>query len=130
MQTSLSKVEAFNTRLAKLGCDYICTTRLPDTSASVAFLGRLQGQTVIWNMTLATLAHYRQGKINDDSAAAQAHFPCSFIEIDEGVEGVYPLKVGLDIAVIDEPVIKKAIIMMRNYKRLVIGRIEFAGTDT
>lgn len=130
MQTSLSKVEAFKTQLAKLGCDYICTTRLPDTSASVAFLGQLQGQIVIWNMTLATLAHYRKEKINDVSAAAQAHYHCPFIEIKEGIEGVYSLKVGLDLAVIDEPVIKKAIIMMRNYKRLVIGRIEFAATDT
>ena len=76
-------------------------------------------------MTLGTLAHYRQAETDVDSAAAQALFRCPFIEIDEGVDGVYQIRVGLDLAIIDDPVIKKTIIMIRNYKRLVIGKIEF-----
>ena len=38
---------------------------------------------------------------------------------------VYQLNVGLDLPIIDEPVIKKTIIMIRNYKLLAVGKIEF-----
>lgn len=81
-------------------------------------------------MTLATLAHYRRAETDSVSAAAHANFTCQFIEIKEGVEGVYQIRVGLDLAEIDDAVIKKTIIMIRNYKRLVIGKIEFGAAKT
>ena len=130
MHSIFLQVEAFRSQLERLGSDYICNTRLPDTSASVSFLGQFQGQTVLWNMTLGTLAHYRQAETDVDSAAAQVLFRCPFIEIDEGVDGVYQIRVGLDLAIIDDPVIKKTIIMIRNYKRLAIGKIEFGTAKT
>lgn len=81
-------------------------------------------------MTLATLAHYRLSEPNEISTSEQKFFNCPFIEIKAGVEGVYQIRVGLDLAVIDESVIKKTIIMIRNYKRLAIGKIEFCGANT
>ena len=125
MHTIFPKVAAFRIQLEKLGSDYICATRLPDATASVSFLGQFQGQTVLWNMTLATLAHYRLAESNAIPATEQKFFNCPFIEINAGIEGVFQLSVGLDLAVIDEPVIKKSIIMIRNYKRLAVGKIEF-----
>jgi len=125
MHSIFPHVEAFRSQLERLGSDYICNTLLPDTSASVSFLGRFQGKTALWNMTLATLAHYRHAQTAADSAPAQALFRCPFIEIKQGAEGVYQITVGLDLAVIDHPVIKKTIIMIRNYKRLALGKIEF-----
>jgi len=117
--------ETFRTRLLALGSDYLCNTRLPDTSASVSFLGQFQGQHVVWNMTLATLAHYVLTEPDFIAAKAQGLRVSPFIEIMEGLEGVYQIRVGLDLAVIDEPVIRKTIIMIRNYKRLALGKIEF-----
>ena len=40
------------------------------------------------------------------------------------------LNVGLDLKTIDEAVINKTIIMIRNYKRLRIGRNEFGSMHT
>jgi acid phosphatase class B len=130
MHSIFPQVVAFRSQLERLGCDYICNTRLPDSSASVSFLGRLHGHPVLWNMTLATLAHFRQAQAAAGFAAAQALFPCPFIEIEQGVEGVYPIRVGLDLPFIDDPVIKKSIIMIRNYKRLAPGKTEFCPGQT
>lgn len=124
MATLHSPVELLAIQLEQPGCDFICSTLLPDTSASVRFLGRFLGGIVVWDMTLTTLANYRQA-LNDHASA-----PCPFIAIQQGSDGVYPITVGLDLPEIDEPVIKKTIIMVRNYKRLVMGKIEFCPPAT
>lgn len=100
---------SFKVRLNKQGVDYICDTLLPNISASISFFGPFSGETVEWNMTLVVI---KCGEL-------------SFVEIQQGSNGVYPVSVGLALPAIDDPVIKKTIIMMRNYKRLAIGRIEF-----
>lgn len=130
MNNDLPQVEAFRAQLDKLGSDYICNTSLPDSIASVLFLGNFQGEIVLWNMTVATLAHYRLHESQSIAPAQKSILNCPFIEIIEGTEGVFPLRVGLDLAEIDEPVIKKTIIMIRNYKRLVIGTIQFGVSNT
>ena len=109
--------------------DFICHHPLPDTSVSVFFLGFFQGRTVLWDMTLATLEYFRLTAFADIGANETASFLRPFIEINEGIEGVYAVKIGLDLVTIDETVIKKAIIMMRNYKRLTVGKIIFGNSD-
>ena len=125
MYKAYPQVETLRTQLAELGSDYICNTRLPGTSASVLFLGQFQDHTVVWKMTLVTLAHYRLAEAEVVVTTEPRRFIRQFIYIKEGTDGVYQLNVGLDLPVIDESVIKKTIIMIRNYKRLVIGQIEF-----
>ena len=107
-------LESVRTRLSKQGVDFICDTPLPDISASIFFLGPFYGETIVWNMTLDVI------KIGEKP----------YLEIQQGNNGIYPVSVGLALPVIDTPVIKKTIIMIRNYKRLAIGRIEFGGMHT
>ena len=86
---------------------------------------------MLWHMAVATLAHLRSPDTNDIPSSLKGLFPCPFIEIKEdSKEGILQVQVGLDLETIDEPVIKKTIIMMRNYKRLAIGRIEFGSVHT
>lgn len=113
-----SPVKLLTLQLEQSGRDFICTTSLPDTSASVRFVGQFMGNSVVWDMHLTHLSSYR--KTPGNPAA-----PCPFIEIKAVSDDVYPVTVVLDLPTIDEPVIKKTIIMLRNYKRLVIGKIEF-----
>lgn len=124
------QIDAFKTQLQKQGADYICNTSLPATVASVSFIGPFQGQLVMWSMTLATLEQLRSidSKKFPEINADLINRP--FIEIIRGQGGGLLLNVGLNLAVIDEPVIKKTIIMIRNYKRLSIGRIEFGSMHT
>ena len=127
MSKEFPRIEAFRTQLQKLGGDFVCNTQMPDTVVSVRFLGPFHGQTVLWQMTLATLKYYGATDFSDASAKSPLR---PFIQINDGREGVHVLKVGLDLETIDEPVIKKTIIMMRNFKRLAIGRIEFGNMHT
>ena len=130
MPKKFPQVDSFKSQLQEQGSDYICTALLPDTSASVLFLGHFQGNTVVWNMTVATLAHYRLAEADVIATTESRRFICPFIDIKEEADGGYQLNVGLDLPVIDEAVIKKTIIMIRNYKRLAIGKIEFGTAKT
>lgn len=125
MSKSFPQIDSFRKQLHETGNDFVCNTPLPQSSASVLFLGKLHGEIVLWNMTLATLKHY--GLIySKEVSVTKAGSPIRpFIEINQGYEGIHILRVGLDLETIDEQVIKKTIIMVRNYKRLLIGKIEF-----
>jgi hypothetical protein len=123
-------VKAFRTELQILGRDFVCPTALPATAATVSFIGVFQGQSVLWQMTLATLAHWQITGSKAHLNAESEMFNQPFIEIDEGNEGVFPIRVGLNLDLIDEPVIKKTIIMVRNYKRLALGRSGFGSAPT
>jgi hypothetical protein len=130
MSTIFPQVETFRLKLQKQNIDFVCNSQLPDTSAAVSFLGSFQGQSVLWNMTLATLLHFRATRGSNISVTESGLFNCPFIEIADGKEGVFQIQVGLDLAQIDEPVINKSIIMIRNYKRLAIGLTEFGSMHT
>lgn len=99
--------------------DFNCHTTLPAKMVTVTFRGLFQGRTVTWEMSLGTLEHFRT-----IAAHAEEH-RCPFIEISEGLGECHQLKVGLELELIDEPVIRKTIIMIRNYKRLATGKLEF-----
>ena len=119
------QVALLKAQLQKLGADFICATPLPATSTSVMFLGPFQGKVVVWNMALSTLEHLKKIAAEMTETSRDPLPRQSFIEIAAGKDDVFPLQIVLDVAAIDEAVIKKSIIMMRNYKRLAVGRIDF-----
>lgn len=119
-------MEALKAQLEKLGVDYICTAPLPVPTVRVLFLGPFKSRTVVWNMTLVTLMHFQQ----EDTKEKHTKKSGQFIDIKENPDFTFDLRVGLELADIDEAVIKKTIIMIRNYKRLAIGRIEFGSMHT
>jgi hypothetical protein len=130
VSTDFPQIAIFRSQLQKPGADFVCTTSVPATSVSLTFLGHFQGSAVLWNMTLATLSHFRTIENGMDSTNEAGEYRHPFMLIGEGKQGVFPIQVGLELEVIDEPVIKKTIIMIRNYKRLAIGRLEFGSMHT
>ena len=117
-----SPVAVLSSLLAQTGSDYLCASVLPDTAISVQFLGPFQHRMVAWDTTLYTLTRYYQDHPEESNSPLQLSSPRPFIEITPSAAGRYSLKVGLDLPTIDAPVIKKTIIMIRNYKRLRLGR--------
>jgi hypothetical protein len=99
--------------------DFTCHTPLPAGIVSVTFRGMFQGREVIWEMQLGTLEYFRS------TPGPVADYRCPFIEIAEGTGSPRLIRVGLALAIIDEPAIRKTIIMIRNYKRLAPGKHEF-----
>ena len=117
-----SPVAVLSSLLAQTGSDYLCTSALPDTAVYVQFLGPFQNRMVAWDATLYTLTRYYQDYPAQSTSTLQFCASPPFIEITPSAAGRYSLKVGLDLPTLDAPVIKKTIIMVRNYKRLRLGR--------
>jgi hypothetical protein len=114
MNQEFHNIEAVKIRLIQQEADYICVTPLPDLSINCFFLGPFEGEIVVWKMTLAVL---QDGE-------------SPYIEILQGDSGVYPIRVGLPLTVIDESELKKTIIMIRHYKRLSMGNCGFGSSPT
>lgn len=94
--------------------------------ARFAFSGSFQGEPVIWDATLLTLARYHA----DQPHAGQSVVRSAFLEIGDATTHGRALRVALDIGLIDEAAILRTIIMIRNYKRLRSGRHEFGEPRT
>lgn len=82
------------------------------------FSGPFEGNEVHWNATLFTPAAWA-------SAWGEGPPQKNIIEIgDEGDDGI-TLNICLKVANIDQPTVRKAIMMVRQYKRLQRGRHEY-----
>ena len=90
--------------------------------AHFRFCGPFAQQTVIWDAHLYTLEYYLR-------QIQQLRSSCSsrqFILIQKAMpEPLFKVEIGLNLAVIDEPAIRKTMTMLRQYKRLKEGRHDF-----
>lgn len=108
-------LEAFEQRLRNEGKTYEALSPIGEQLCHIRFSGVLQQHAVIWNATLLTLAEY-QRKLAITAPLQQ------FIEIDETDGLDQRVTIALAVDTINEPTIHKAIIMLRQYKRLNPGR--------
>lgn len=93
--------------------------------AEIEFEGRFQGRAVIWRATVMTLAQYAfqyglSGPLRGFIDVADA----------EDEAGVRSLHVVLPVKDIDPPTLRKAVIMVRQYRRLRVGRHEFGPPES
>jgi hypothetical protein len=114
-------VAALRQQLAARNLDYLCSPEPPGDAISVRFVGRFDGEEIVWNMTLRTL---RQPLSEESEPARQ------FIDIAVAQAGSRRIEVALAVPVIDHPTITKTIVMILNYKRLRPGRHEWQGGIT
>ena len=98
--------------LAAAGTDHLVLTPLPAASARVRFLGPFGGREVAWDAEFIALGTGPGGTR-------------PFIEIAPGRGDVYLLRAGLALERMDVPAVTKAVIMVRNYRRLRVGRHVF-----
>ena len=92
-------------------------------SARVRFTGLFNREKVLWNAHVMTMEAVIQDALEQDKPPPTA--PRQFIEIGaDGIEG-RRITIGLHVPVIDEPTIWKTVTMIRKYKRLRLGRIEW-----
>jgi hypothetical protein len=105
------------------GGDYIELAPAQDGEVRIRFSGPFQGRPVVWDASIVTLEReYRLGQAANPAARSTGLRP--FIEVGPDRNGIRTIRIGLDVARIDEPVILKSIIMIRQYKRLHEGRHE------
>jgi len=89
--------------------------------AHFAFCGPFEGQDTVWEARLSTLDAYHHAQ--PPVVAAVERRP--FIEIAAPTTNGRAVHIVLDVPAIDEAVILRTIIMMRQYRRLRVGRHEF-----
>jgi hypothetical protein len=86
---------------------YEIVARHGDARTDIRFSGPFEGRDVVW------------------AARVEATRGRQFIAIGEPDGAVFPLHVGLNVGIVDAPVLARTVIMIRRYKRLRRGRHEF-----
>ena len=129
-------VESIKMEIAQSGKNYLALSPIPALKVHCNFAGKLADIEVLWDATVQTLASYLQESLEKNALAEvsrkrkdvqRSEKPLSFMEVSAPQNGVSKLKVVLPVPLIDEPTIKKTIIMIRCYKRLKVGYHEFGG---
>jgi len=113
----ISDLETLNRLLGDEGGDYLLDGNVPDNIVWLRFSGRFAGQEVVWNACIRTMKEYALHHQTTED-------PKQYIDISYE-KGVHWLEVGLNVDVIDKTTIEATIIMIRNYKRLNLGRHEY-----
>lgn len=114
-----SRLEQLRATLTETSSDYVLLSPLPDTAAHAQFIGRFEGREVLWDMRLYTLARREQERGRVPTAPNFSLRGLMIIEPESA--DAYRLEVALNVLVIDEPVVRKTIVMMRNYRQLRLG---------
>jgi hypothetical protein len=96
-----------------------------DDHAHIRFTGPFQGRQVIWDARIVTLEHECRERQSARQPPGDRPGLRQFIDVGSADEGIRHLRIGLNVERIDEPVILKVIIMIRQYKRLHEGCHEY-----
>ena len=92
-------------------------------SARVRFLGVFSGEETVWDAHIMTLEAVCRAALEQGKAPPVGSR--QFIDIGAEAEQGRSIRIGLHVSAIDEPTVWKTITMVRNYKRLCFGRIEW-----
>lgn len=104
------------------GISYSLLVAPGNEQAQFSFSGSFQGREMVWDTTLLTLLRYHAEQPDTGQSVVRS----AFMEIgDTAANGRVTIRVALDIPAVDEATILRTIIMIRNYKRLHVGRHEF-----
>ena len=113
----ISDVGLLEGQLLSKDTKYLLNTSLPAKTAFIKFSGKFNSQNIVWNACIETMERYAEtNPVSDD--------PEQFIDIQ--LQGrVHYIHIGLNLPFIDNAAIERSIIMIRNYKRLRVGRHEY-----
>lgn len=113
----ITDVQELQRQLVESPGDYLLLDALPASRVRLVFAGPFKGEAVVWNASIETIGAYAQRHRVDDD-------PQQFIDI-RWENHAYWIHIGLNVQQIDQAVIERSIIMVRNYKRLSEGRHEY-----
>lgn len=113
----ITDMQQLQRQLVESHSDYLLQDELPANRVRLVFTGPFKGEPVVWNASIETIEAYAQHhRVGDD--------PQQFIDIRQENDA-YWIHIGLNVQQIDQAVIERSIIMVRNYKRLNEGRHEY-----
>ena len=98
---------------------YTLIKQLNSEHAHFHFEGLFNNKKVNWDTQLLTLSEYIKQKKLKNTALKQ------FIEIESSQSESVKITIVLNVTKINTPTIKKTMIMIKQYKNLMVGRHEF-----
>ncbi len=113
-------IDSFKQKLANSSHDFECLTPLDGGYVRFRFSGEFMAESIIWDAHLYTLAYYLYEVAHLSQSDASIR---PFVHVGDMDKTMRKMEVGLNLPFIDEPAIVK--VMVRQYKRLVIGRHEY-----
>lgn len=108
--------DPFPQKCERHGLRFTLLAPIAATRARLQFEGPFEGQQIVWDAELLAL-----GKISLSENAGRR----AYIDIGEPGPKGRSLRVGLDVEALDEAVVWRTIIMVRQYKRLRPGHRPF-----
>lgn len=115
-------IDSFKQKLANSDHDFECLTPLNGGYVQFRFVDEFMGESIIWDAHLYTLAYYLYEVVNLSQSDASVH---PFIHVGDMDKTMRKIEVCLNLPFIEAPAIVKTMVMIRQYKRLVIGRHEY-----
>lgn len=114
---AIPNIEKFRQMLDQQKKSYLLDSSLPASQVSLQFEGPFDNKNIVWQASIMTMQEYaKTSKVSND--------PAQIIDIAI-IDGVYHLKIVLNVKQIDRVVIEGSIIMIRKYKRLRLGRHQY-----
>lgn len=99
--------------------------------AKFQFTGHYYGKPVTWQCTLQTLDQYYQQLVSNNKVDRNTPVTLQrFIDITDSDSPTPSINIALDVDIIDEPTIRKTIVMVHNYKRLHEGHHPYGAAYT
>ena len=111
--------------------DMNAVTGINTGKAEFQFNGHYYGKPVTWQCTLQTLDEYYQELVSQNKV--DSHSPVTlqrFINISDSDSPTPSINIVLDVEIIDEPTIRKSIVMVHNYKKLHEGHHSYGKAYT
>ena len=99
------------------GTRYQLLEPLTGISAHLRFEGTFEDRSIVWDARVLAL-----GPLPENGARR------AYLDIGPDGPDTTPIEVGLDVTRLDEAVILRTIIMVRQYKRLRRGRMAFGAS--
>ena len=106
--------EAWPRKIEQHGFSYWLLEPLAAQRARIRFEGSFEGRPATWDATLLAL-----GELSDSTERR------GYLDIGEPETAARPIEIGLEVAAVDEAVILRTILMVRQYRRLRRGRWRF-----
>lgn len=118
-------LQSIKRELANSGRNFLLLSAIPALRVHIQFVGSLEDKEVLWDATVQTLASYLSEPSKPQHNRKDAENLRSFMRIEKPQNKVSKIHIVLAVPMIDEPTIKKTIIMIRCYKRLKVGYHDF-----
>lgn len=114
--------EEFDRQCRAEGKDYRLLEKRDNEYAHFQFTGIFEGNSLIWDAQLYTLAYYFNKVVEAGQSPREVR---QFIDVGEAFGDMRHIRIALNLQAIDAPAISKTMIMIRQYKRLLRGRYEY-----